>query len=184
VDWVLPDYSNFGWSCVSFVQPFNNHIFEPDTNLEAIHHYQLFFSTLNPDSLPDLMSQAPEAPYFDGHYVIYALVSGIIRALSSIGVIQANLQTGTELRIFTIKYTNAVLHTIAIGLMFLCAYRLSRSLIVSALAALAFVSCRQIYLPDLARIDHLIFAVLMLASYFRGFDACDILFDRNSPRRA
>jgi len=85
-----------------FVQPFNNHIFEPDTNLEAIHHYQLFFSTLNPDSLPDLMSQIPEAPYFDGHYVIYALVSGIIRALSSIGVIQANLQTGTELRIFTI----------------------------------------------------------------------------------
>jgi hypothetical protein len=50
-------------------------------------------------------------------------------------------------------------------LMFLCAYRLSRSLIVSALAALAFVSCRQIYLPDLARIDHLIFAVLILAIY-------------------
>jgi hypothetical protein len=157
-----------------FVQPFNDHIFEPDTFLETIRHYQLFFLTLDPASLPDLTSGVP---YFDGPYIIYAMISGVIHALSGIGVIWANLQTGAELRIFTLKYTNAVLHTIAIALMFLCAYRLSRSAIVSALAALAFASCRQIYLPDLARIDQFILPILMLSMY------CSIAILQDGPSR-
>jgi hypothetical protein len=102
-----------------FVQPFNDNIFEPDTHLEIISYYQLFFLTLDPDRLPHLTSSTP---YFDGPYVCYALISGVIRALSDIGVIWADLQGREELRIFTVKYTNAVLHTIAIGLLFLCAF--------------------------------------------------------------
>jgi hypothetical protein len=151
------------WAVFPFVQPFNDHIFEPDTHLEVIRDYQLFILTLDPANLPHLTS---EAPYFDGPYVVYAIISGIIRVLSDIGVISANLQTGAELRIFTLKYTNAVLHSTAIGLMFLCAYRLSCSVIVSALATLAFAACRQIYLTDLARMDQFILPILMLAVYF------------------
>jgi hypothetical protein len=146
-----------------FVQPFNDYVFEPDTQIETIGYYQSFLSTLDPKSLPHLTSAAP---YFDGPFVFYALISFAAHALSVIGVISSKLDGARELNIFTLKYSNAVLHAFAIGLMFLSAYRLSRSTIAGVLAALAFASCRQIYLIDLLRIDQFILPLLILLVFF------------------
>jgi hypothetical protein len=148
--------------------PFFEATFEADTDIQRVRIFQDIFS--GKAAIGDIQPP-PNHVYFDGHYIIYAFASLVIKygaALSSrLNFSPIAAENVNELIIFTIYFVNTCLLALACAFLFHFVLRVTKNIVPAMLFALVFIcSYQTITAFNLIRSDAFITSCLLILLCF------------------
>src|SRR5215475_12169200 len=148
--------------------PFFEATFEADTDILRVRIFQDIFS--GKTAIGDIQPP-PNHVYFDGHYIIYALASFVIKPgaalLSRLHFSPIAAGNVNELIIFTIYFVNTGLLALACAFLFHFVLKVTKSIVPAMLFALVFIcSYQTITAFNLVRSDAFITSCLLILLCF------------------
>src|SRR5262245_23678220 len=148
--------------------PFFEATFEADTDIQRVRIFQDIFSG---KTAIDDIQPPPNHVYFDGHYIIYAFASFVIKLgaalLSRLGFSPIAAGNVNELIIFTIYFVNTGLLALACAFLFHFVLRVTKSIVPAMLFALVFIcSYQTITAFNMIRSDAFITSCLLILLCF------------------
>jgi hypothetical protein len=148
--------------------PFFEVTFEPDTYIERVRIFQDIFS--GKTDIDDIQPP-PDHVYFDGHFIIYAFASFVIKhgaaLLSGLGFSTIAAENVSELIIFTIYFVNTGLLALACAFLFHFVLKVTKSIVPAMLFPLVFIcSYQTITAFNLIRSDAFITSCLLILLCF------------------
>ena len=148
--------------------PFFEATFEADTDIQRVRIFQDIFS--GKTSIGDIQPP-PNHVYFEGHYIIYAFTSFVIKPgaalLSRLDFSPVAAGNVDELIIFTIYFVNTGLLALASAFLFHFVLRVTKSIVPAMLFTLVFIcSYQTITAFNLIRSDAFITSCLLILLCF------------------
>src|SRR5215813_15393503 len=148
--------------------PFFEVTFEADTDIQRVRIFRDIFS--GQTAIGDIRPP-PDHVYFDGHYIIYALASFVIKPgaalLSRLRFSPIAAGNVNELIIFTIYFVNTGLLALASAFLFHFVLKVTKSIVPAMLFALIFIcSYQTITAFNLIRSDAFITSCLLILLCF------------------
>jgi hypothetical protein len=148
--------------------PFFEATFEADTDFQRVRIFQDIFS--GKTAIGDIQPP-PIHVYFDGHYIIYAFASFVIKhgaaLLSRLHFSSIAAENVDELIIFTIYFVNTGLLALACAFLFHFVLKVTKSIVPAMLFALVFIcSYQTITAFNLIRSDAFITSCLLILLCF------------------
>ena len=148
--------------------PFFEATFEADTFIERVRIFQDIFS--GKTAIGDIQPP-PSQVYFDGHFIIYAFASFVIKygaaLLSRLHFSPIAAENVNELIIFTIYFVNTGLLALACAFLFHFVLKVTKSIVPAMLFALVFIcSYQTITAFNLIRSDAFITSCLLILLCF------------------
>jgi hypothetical protein len=148
--------------------PFFEATFEADTDIQRVRIFQDIFSG---KTAIDDIQPPPVHLYFDGHYIIYAFASFVIKhcvaLLSKLHFSTIAAENVNELTIFTAYFVNTGLLALASAFLFHFVLKVTKSIVPAMLFALVFIcSYQTITAFNLIRSDAFITSCLLILLCF------------------
>jgi hypothetical protein len=137
-------------------------LIEPDFDWDKIETWKNFFSTFNPELLVTPRAHV----YLDGQFIVYGIADGILRrAVNGIAFARAYFPSDLSFAFGSAILTNIVTYAAGCTIFYAAMFRLTESILISALMAVGLFFAPQMININIGRVDFLIVLPLMIIFY-------------------
>lgn len=166
VAWVL--YAALSAAMISLLlpllDPYHLFAFEPDTETTVLHVIG-YLHLIDTGSIGEIPLIRDYPPFFDGIFILYAILTRVVLLLQSWIPGRLLLPTAQSAVIFTIRIVNVSALALSIIPVFATMRMVCRRNILSAMLAVMFILSPPILAMDFLRIDHVMIFCLCWVTY-------------------